>query len=166
MDDLHRYLLATVATPGELGTVANWQQHNMPDLVFKPGQELAAVLGSDLPVDALPSKDYLGQPRIFVPVVRTSLVAGEPLPLTVIILGTQPSKGVLSWRKLGEQGSAFTDIPLSHLARGVWTVTLPPAATRDDFEYFVQVSTGTNQLLHFPATAPEMNQTVVVTEDT
>ena len=50
--DLHRYLLATVTTPGELGTVANWQQHNMPDLVFKPGQELAAALGSDLPADA------------------------------------------------------------------------------------------------------------------
>ncbi|MGZ3471669.1 MAG: hypothetical protein ACXWO1_19015, partial [Isosphaeraceae bacterium] len=55
--DPHRYLLATVTTPGELGTVANWQQHNMPDLVFKPGQELAAALGSDLPADALPSRD-------------------------------------------------------------------------------------------------------------
>ena len=43
-------------------------------------------------------------------------------------------------------------------------MTLPPAATRADFEYFVQVTTGKNQLLHFPATAPEMNQTVVVTE--
>jgi hypothetical protein len=43
-------------------------------------------------------------------------------------------------------------------------VTLPPAATRADFEYLVQVTTGKNQLLHFPATAPEMNQTVVVRE--
>jgi len=60
--------------------------------------------------------------------------------------------------------SAFTEIPLSHVARGVWTVTLPPAATRADFEYLVQVTTGKNQLLHFPATAPEMNQTVVVRE--
>jgi hypothetical protein len=162
--DLHRYLLATVTTPGELGTVANWQQHNMPDLVFKPGQELAAALGSDLPADALPSRDYQGEPRIFVPVVRTALVAGEPLPLTVLILGPQPSGGVLSWRRLGEQGSAFAAIPLSHVARGVWTVTLPPVATRSDFEYFVQVSTGNNQVLHFPCTAPEMNQTVVVTE--
>ena len=57
-----------------------------------------------------------------------------------------------------------TEIPLSHVARGVWTVTLPPAATRADFEYLVQVTTGKNQLLHFPATAPEMNQTVVVRE--
>lgn len=164
--DPHRYLLATVTTPGELGTVANWQQHNMPDLVFKPGQELAAALGSDLPADALPSRDYQGEPRIFVPVVRTGFVAGEPLLLTVMILGLgpQPSGGVLFWRKLGEQGSAFTEIPLSHVARGVWTVTLPPAATRADFEYLVQVTTGKNQLLHFPATAPEMNQTVVDTE--
>jgi hypothetical protein len=90
-------------------------------------------------------------------------VAGEPLPLTVLILGPRPSGGVLSWRKLGDQASAFAAIPLSHVARGVWTVTLPSAATRCDFEYFVQVTTGKGQLLHFPATAPEMNQTVVVT---
>ena len=104
--------------------------------------------------------------------VRTGLVAGEPLLLTVMILGLgpQPSGGVLFWRQAGgtgfgfEQDSAFTEIPLSHVARGVWTVTLPPAATRADFEYLVQVTTGKNQLLHFPATAPEMNQTVVVRE--
>ena len=98
--------------------------------------------------------------------VRTGLVAGEPLLLTVMILGLgpQPSGGVLSWRKLGDQGSAFAAIPLSHVARGVWTVTLPPGAKRSDFEYFVQVKTDKGQLLHFPATAPEMNQTVVVTE--
>ena len=54
--DLHRHLLATVTTPGELGTVANWQQHNLPDLVFKPGRELAAALGSELPAAALPSR--------------------------------------------------------------------------------------------------------------
>ena len=101
---------------------------------------------------------------MFVPVVRTSLAAGEPLPLTVIILGPQPSKGNLCWHKLGEQSSAFTEIPLSHVARGVWSVTLPPEATRADLEYYVQVAIGKNLLLHFPATAPEMNQTMVVTE--
>ncbi len=108
--DLHRYLLATVSTLGELGTVANWQQHNMPDLVFKPGQELAAALGSDLPADALPARDYQGEPRIFVPVVRTSLVAGEPLPLTVMILGPSPqgvSSPGASWGNRGRLSPRF-----------------------------------------------------------
>jgi len=110
--DPHRYLLATVTTPGELGTVANWQQHNMPDLVFKPGQELARPWARICPpTPCLPGTNQ-GEPRIFVPVVRTGLVAGEPLLLTVMILGLgpQPSGGVLFWRKLGEQGSALNRI--------------------------------------------------------
>ena len=54
VSDLHRHLLAAVTTPGELGTVANWQQHNMPDLVFKTGQELAEALG-DRPAGRCPA---------------------------------------------------------------------------------------------------------------
>ena len=162
--DLHRHLLATVSTPGELGTVANWQQHNMPDLVFKPGQELASALGGNLPADAVPSKDSQGPPRIFVPVVRTGLISGEPLTLTVNVLGARPSRGFVSWRKLGERDSAYSEVPLTHVARGVWTVTFPPEATRSDFEYFVQVDTELGQTLHFPATAPGLNQTVLVVD--
>ena len=162
--ELHRHLLATVSTPGELGTVANWQQHNMPDLVFKPGLELAAALGTELPADAEPTKVFQGAPRIFVPVVRTGLTAGDPLALTVHVLGARPMRVVVSWRKLGEREAAYAEVPLSHVSRGVWTVTLPAEATKCDLEYFVQAVTEKGQMLRFPATAPEMNQTVVVVE--
>ncbi len=37
---LYDFLLATVTNPGELGTVANWEQHNFPDILDKPGEEL------------------------------------------------------------------------------------------------------------------------------
>ena len=108
------HLLASVSTPGGLGTVANWQQHNMPDMVFKPGRELAAVLETELPLDAQPSRDDRGKPRIFVPVVRTGLIAGESLTLDVVVLGARPSQASISWRQLDERNGPFASVPLSH----------------------------------------------------
>ena len=61
------------------------------------------------PADAMPGSDYHGQPRLVVPFVRTSLVAGEPLRLTAIVLGLAPdSRGLLpdvDVRRLEEFGA-------------------------------------------------------------
>ena len=54
------HLLATVSTTGELGTVANWNQHNLPGLLTKPGEELAKILGEPLPADAQLTQSYHG----------------------------------------------------------------------------------------------------------
>ncbi|MGO8675066.1 MAG: malectin domain-containing carbohydrate-binding protein [Limisphaerales bacterium] len=153
-------LLATVSTPGELGTVANWNQHNLPGLLLKPGEELARMLGEPLPAEAQPGMRYEGPMRIIVPALRTSLPANEPLKLKVIILSEHPPRqAALHWRKLGE--GAFAQVPLQHLERGVYSVTLP--AVGDDFEYFLQAEPepGQGEPARFPATAPKLNQTVV-----
>jgi len=169
--EMHSHLLATVSTPGELGTVANWQQHLIPKLLISPGEELAKILGEPLPADAMPSKAFRGERRLFVPVVRTSLVAGETLKLTVVMLGFSDPGAALYWRPLGT--GQFAKVPLKHVQRGVYTVTLPAEATKADFEYYVeaqcQVATrldGSHLMGHmrFPATAPALNQTVVVVE--
>jgi hypothetical protein len=158
-----RYLLATVTNPGEMGTVTNWQQHNFPVLLTQPGEELAKLLGQELPADAMPAKEYQGPRRLFVPVVRTALAAGEDLAIPVVILGTTPTDAAVWWRPLGI--GQFSKAPLEHVARGVYRVTLPHEATKADLEYYVQVSTGTGPALRFPPTAPAMNQTVVVVKD-
>jgi hypothetical protein len=159
--ELHRHLLATVNNPGEMGNVCNWQQQILPVLLTQPGRELARLLGDDLPADALPSTQYAGPPRLFVPEVRTGIVAGEAFKLTVIVLGAKPQAGELCWRPLG--GDAFAKTPLVHVARGVYTVALPAEAVKADFEYHVQ-ATADGKSLIFPSTAPAMNQTVVVVE--
>jgi hypothetical protein len=106
-----------------------------------------------------------------VPVVRTGLLAGETLKLTVVILGFSDPGAALYWRPLGT--GQFAKVPLTHVARGVYTVTLPAEATKADFEYYVeaqrQVATrpdGSHLMGHvrFPPTAPALNQTVVVVE--
>ena len=159
VEQLYGELLATVSNPGELGTVMNWEQHNFPSLLEKPGEELAKLLGQPLPADAQLRKNYRGPARLIVPTVRTSLSSAEPLKLTALVLSEQPPRSLtVAWRPLG--GDTFSEVIFSAVARGVYTATLPAAT--DDFEYFVRLDTGGPQPAVFPATAPLMNQTVVV----
>lgn len=160
--EMHKHLLATVSTTGEMGNVTNWQQHNLPYLLTKPGEELARLLGEPLPADAMPSSQYPGEPRLVVPFVRTSLAADEPLRLTVIVLGAKPSDAGVYWRRLGP--GPFAKVPLQHVARGVYQVTLPAEASKADFEYYVQATTAGGAKLSFPAAAPSLNQSVVVVD--
>jgi hypothetical protein len=154
------HLLATVSTTGELGTIANWNQHNLPGLLTKPGEELAKILGEPLPAEAQLTPSCHGPMRIIVPTKRTSVAANEALKLKVIILSEAPPRAaMLCWRKLGE--GRFAKIPLKLTARGVYSVELPVGA-KDDFEYYIQAEGGRGKPVYFPATAPKLNQTVVV----
>jgi hypothetical protein len=157
----HELLLASLTTTGELGTIANWQQHLLPSLLTQPGKELAGILGEPLPAEAMPFDAYDGPPRLIVPTVRTSLLAGEDLRLKILFVGRAPSHdSAVYWRPLGR--GAFTKIPLEHIARGVYSARIPASQIGDnDIEYYVQASLG-RDTLRFPATAPGLNQTIVV----
>jgi len=158
--DVHRYLLATVTTNGAMGNVANWQQHLMPTLLTEPGQELAKILGQDLPADAMLSNRYDGPLRIILPTVRSSLTAGEDLKLKVIFLAqNQPKDAALYWRPMGKH--KFNRIALKHIARGVYSVKIPADRIKADLEYYIKADSADGRIT-FPATAPNINQTVVV----
>jgi hypothetical protein len=160
--DVHRYLLVTITTTGGMGNVTNWQQHVMPSLLTQPGQELAKILGRELPADAMPSKPYDGPLRIIVPTVRGSLMAGEDLRLKVIILAkNQPANAFLYWRPIGTD--KYTKAALAHIARGVYSVTIPSQKIKKaDLEYHIKVAADDGRSIYFPATAPQMDQTVVI----
>jgi hypothetical protein len=53
-------------------------------------------------------------------------------------------------------------IDAKHIARAVWNATLP--AANEDFEYQIVEKTSTGAKLVWPATAPEINQTVIIKE--
>jgi len=162
--DVHRYLLATVSTNGAMGNVTNWQQHIMPTLLTESGRELADILDEDLPADAIPSKQYDGSLRMIVPTVRTSLSESEDLKLKVIILAAnQPKDAALYWRPLGK--GKYNRIDLIHIARGVYSVKIPANKIKTDIEYYIEVSSTDGRRVNFPATAPDINQTVVVNGD-
>jgi len=151
-------LLQTVSTTGELGTIANWEQHLLPGAWDRPGAELEKILGPAVKNEAFLSKVYLGSPRIIVPALRGSLDEGETLKLKVIVMTKgQPASAELFWRVIGR--GKFTTIPLEKVARSVYAVTVPNANA--DIEYYIKV-VADDQEVHFPATAPELNQTVIV----
>lgn len=154
LGEWNRLLLATVSTPGELGTVANVQQQAMYKLVNEAGLRLEGLLEEPLPPDAWPSSAYTGEPRIMVPTTRTLIGEEEPLHLTVLFLGVQPESASLHWKLLGT--NRYDRIPLCHVARGVYRAAIP--AGQGDIEYYIEDPVSG---LRYPATAGSMNQTVV-----
>jgi hypothetical protein len=160
--EAYGYLLSTVSTYGEIGNVINLDTHSFPRLLDETGAKLSEALGEDLPSDAVPPKEYTGSPKLIVPTVRTSIMENEPLKLKVIVLdNTQPQQSELYWRPMG--AGEFTAVPLTHVNRGVYSVELPAGSgAGSDLEYYVLTVTAEGGELYFPATAPEMNQTVVV----
>jgi len=164
VEGVYDHLLATISNTGELGTLMNWEQHLLPDVLEKPGRELADMLGSPLPADAELRGSYRGPMRVIVPTVRTSFERGERLALKVLVLSEQaPQRADVWWRPMGS--GRFTDVPLEHVARGVYWAELPVKATmRADLEYYVEVRGKGSERARFPRTAPDLNVTLVAGE--
>jgi hypothetical protein len=137
--------------------VMNWEQHLLPALMLKPGQELQNILGGELPASVRLPRTYDGPPRLVVPTVRTLLASGEPLRLKVIILTRGKNvEATMHWREMGR--GAYVSVPLEKVGRGVYLALCPE--TEKDIEYYIRVRTAGQEIM-FPATAPVINQTVV-----
>jgi hypothetical protein len=159
LEEIHRHLLATVSTTGELGTVANWASHILPGLPLSDPR-LERLLGEALPDPPGLSRTYRGPARIFVPAAPTSAPAGEALRIRAVVLSeTAPRDVRLHWRPMGR--GDFQSVPLTRLARGVYSGHLPPLEDGQAWEYHIAALDGSGQPVRFPPTAPDLNQTVV-----
>ena len=150
---------AVVGTPGELGTIANLEQHSRQAAQFVEGhdQALAQALGKPLPAETAPGKTYTDPAKIIVPTVRTCIAKGEALTLKLMVPGQPQGQAVaVHHRPLGK--GEWQTIPALHLGRAVYQAKLPPA--QEDFEYYLTAG----ESLVWPATAPALNQTVIITE--
>ena len=154
--------LETADTWGSIGHVFTHEMFNRGTQGLLEGHDAAITnaLGAELPESARASKAYEGKPRLIVPSRRSVAEAGEALTLRVVVLDNAPPRSaMLRWRPLGH--GAWQSVPLKRVARGVHAVTLPPAAD-ESIEYYVEAETAGGVLLRWPATAPEICQTVVV----
>lgn len=161
--EMIRFQIAAVDTPGELGTLANLEQQSRGagHLLDKHDAALEKILGTNLPAACRPSATYAGSSRLIVPTVRSIVAPGESLVLKIIAVDEQPVKSVaIQVRPLGR--GAWKSIPARHLARAVYSATLPPA--KEDFEYQITAVGFGGRKLAWPSTAPGLNQTVVVWE--
>jgi hypothetical protein len=158
--EIHRHLFAFINTYGELGNLTNWQQHLM-DLYFdKPAKELASLLGTELPAEALPDKVPVYSSRIIAPELRTAIDRGESFNMQVIITEISPVKAVLRYRMLGEK--KYQTIALQTVGRCVYQADIPANSLTGDFEYYIEVKKQSGGTMRFPATAPALNQTVAI----
>jgi hypothetical protein len=159
--EVYAHMLPLVSNPGEMGNVANWEQHILPSLLLQPGEELVKILGEPLPEAARLGMEYEGPPRIIVPTQRTGIDEGETLSLKVIVLAKEPMKeGAVYWRPMGT--GDYERAPLKHVARGVHTAQFPPGgAEAAGLEYHVKAVLEGGEELVFPASAPAMNHTLV-----
>jgi hypothetical protein len=153
--------LAATGTPGEIGTLANLEQHtrNRNAVLTVHDSLIIAALGDPLPLDAELSRSYTGSARLIVPTVRTQAAPGERMAMKVIALASQPMTDlVLLWRPLGR--GEFRSLADTPLGRAVHIFTMPPAEA--DFEYYLEARTADGQNMAWPPGAPRLNQTVVV----
>lgn len=158
--DVYRHLLAYVASPGDLGTIAHWEQRILPGLLDAPGARLEALLGEPLSADLEPSTSYEGPLRVIVPTVRGSVFEGERLHVRALVLSSAAPRTVrVRWRR---PDGRFHTVPLRRLRRGVYVATLPAATSRGTmFEYHVDVVGHDGTRTRFPAD-PAANASVVV----
>jgi len=154
----YNHLLCTVSSPGEMGTIANLEQHTFPGMLDTPGQELAGLLGEPLPADAVLSRQQSPTTtRLIMPTVRTAVQQGETLNLRAIVSNcSAPGRVTLWWREMGR--GDFAAVPMTHVDRSVYAASLPVST---DVEYYIE-ALGEGDALRWPATAPKLNQTVVV----
>jgi hypothetical protein len=147
-------------TPGEVGTISSIESGNRHRIVTAHDTVLADMLGSPLPDEASINTAYRGEPRIFVSSASTEWRAGEPLEIRPFVLSANACTEVqLYWRFLGER--TFSKIPATHRARQAYRVTLP-TGTDGTVEYFLEATLDNGQKAVYPATAPSVNQTVVI----
>jgi hypothetical protein len=153
-------LVACADTSGELGTIANLEQHNRKRLQFLSlhDQAIAQALGRPLPAGIEPGTHDAGPARLAVPTVRSEAQPGEILKLTVLAIGQAPAREVtLHWRTWGR--GSFHSILARRIGRAVHEADLPPAS--EEIEYYFSARAADGSELRWPASAPELCQTVI-----
>ena len=159
-EDLIAALVNCAKSPGEVGTISSIESGTRERVVSSQDAALAKMLGEPLPPEAAVNTAYRGAPRIFVSAKCTQQKARERQEIRAFVLSGPKCTGLnLYWRPMGE--GAFQKLAATHQARQAFRVTLParPEAT---VEYYLEAVVGDGQKVLWPATAPSINQTVIV----
>jgi hypothetical protein len=152
--------VACAKSPGEIGTISSIESGSRGRIVSAHDKAIAQILGAPLPAEAAVTTAYGGTPRIFVSARRTQMNAGEQQEIRAFVLSSSKSSGVnLYWRSLGE--GRFKKLAASHRSRQAYRVALP-AQPHGTVEYYLEAALEDGQKLLWPATAPSINQTVIV----
>lgn len=155
------YLMQTVYTSGELGTLINLESQTRKTYGFltKYDQELEVACGKKLPTEIYLSETYSLSPRLIVLNERTVIGKGEVYKMEVTVLGTNhiDEVPVLMYRELGK--GKFKAKKMTLEKQHIFSVQLPDS-TEKTIEYYITMNVD-GKKLSYPASAPEVNSTWV-----
>jgi len=155
-------LLEVVASPGEMGNIANLEQHSRSTLQFltKYDADIEKLTGVKLPEEIKLRKEYQGESRFFVPTVRSLLDKNEKLSLKAIVIDNDLSlKPVVYYRKMG--AGEYKSLEMNNTGRGVFEIEIP-TRNMDAVEYYFKLIYPDGQEKIWPITAPDISQTVLI----
>jgi hypothetical protein len=159
-EDLIAAFVHCAKSPGEVGTIASIESGSRERIVSSHDRAIAQIIGEPLPAEAAVNTAYQGTPRIFVSARRTQAIVGEPQEIRAFVLSGAKCSGVnLYWRALG--AGSFKRLTAAHRARQAYRAALP-AQSGGTVEYYLEAALDDGQRVRWPATAPSINQTVVV----
>jgi Glycosyl hydrolase family 67 N-terminus len=158
--------MSVLSTNGGVATVVNLMQNKdfWQTAIENPANSLKEIIGNNLPEDILPSKEYKGKNRIFMVTQKTSILNGESFEVKVTTLGkSKPTKVTLNWKPMGAQ--TYSKIALSNSKNGIYSTLLEKDTIAEkDFEYYVE-AVFNEDTIYYPATAKEINNTVIVLKE-
>lgn len=153
------YLIKTVSTTGELGTVINLESQTRKTYGFlsKYDSEIETVLKAKLPSEIHLSTHYTSEPRMFVLNERLALQKGETYKLQVNILGhdKMTKAPVFKYRKLGEK--KFQKKKMYRKSDVVFEIFAPEFQNKT-IEYYIEAEFDSEKIC-YPSTAPILNRT-------
>ena len=160
-EEMMHIFLSKITTKGELGTLANLELHNLRKLNYLYGHDpYLEELGIVLPDEAYLPMEYAGETRLIVSGCPSILAKGEDAYLRLRVLSaSRVISGELMWRALGN--GKYSALKLEQIARNVFHVRIPADLITGDFEYFISVNAGAEEI-QYPLTARSINHTVVI----
>lgn len=156
LEEVQKYLVSTISTWGEMGTLCNWQQHVVPHYLAPQISQIRTAIGDSswVPEQFTARLDLR---KIVVPSPQTIVQQGKDYTAKVITFNINPKQAVMYWRTIGEK--EFRHCNLARTSENYWMATLPGSQINGDFEYYLVVNDG--EEFRYPVTAPELNFAVV-----
>ena len=155
LKEIHRYLVSSISTTGEIGNVTNLQQHVIPFQIQPQIKEIVKLTGDSTWVPDLFPKN-LEVKKMIVLSPQTIIQKGKDYTVKALIFNLNPQKLTLYWKILGNKD--FKQSDLTKTSSNCWLATIPASQITDDFEYYI--STDDTKKV-FPVTAPLINFAVV-----
>lgn len=160
--DMVTHLLQTVSTTGEMGTIANIEQHNMEQMRYLVRYDslLRKTLANEVQSVALSIK-YSGPSRLVVSTKQTNLHSSDGLNIRVRVLTSSDIlTATIFWKQLGSK--KFKQKLLTNERDNVYRINLNPDEFRKtDFEYYIEVKLSTGSRLKYPSLA-NSTETVIL----